>query len=184
MLNGRIFTGVFMGSFGEGQPAVLLTSWKEIAAYMDKAVRTVQRWERDYGLPVRRPLGTRGNAVLARPRDLDEWVVLRCGTRLADPQSPQQRAELQRAWTSLAEQIRKAQVLCRETQLYRAELEIAIEGLRQQIHRMRVSPRSPSIPRRISELPQRFLAAPPGAPPSGLSDPEQGEGSRGSLPSI
>jgi len=35
------------------QPAVL-TSWKEIAAYFGIGVRTVQRWERQFGLPVER----------------------------------------------------------------------------------------------------------------------------------
>lgn len=32
----------------------LLDSWKEIATYLDKAVRTVQRWEKQEGLPVHR----------------------------------------------------------------------------------------------------------------------------------
>jgi ElaB/YqjD/DUF883 family membrane-anchored ribosome-binding protein len=32
----------------------VLHSWKEIAAYMGRGVRTVQRWERDLALPVRR----------------------------------------------------------------------------------------------------------------------------------
>ena len=31
-----------------------LDSWKVIAAYLGRGVRTVQRWERDEGLPVHR----------------------------------------------------------------------------------------------------------------------------------
>lgn len=31
-----------------------LDSWKEIAVYLDRALRTVQRWEKDHGLPVHR----------------------------------------------------------------------------------------------------------------------------------
>ena len=31
-----------------------LDSWKEIAAYLGRGVRTVQRWEREEGLPVHR----------------------------------------------------------------------------------------------------------------------------------
>jgi predicted DNA-binding transcriptional regulator AlpA len=61
--------------------ASVLTSWKDIARYMGKGVRTVQRWEQDFGLPVRRPLGSSKKAVLARPRELDAWVALRCGSR-------------------------------------------------------------------------------------------------------
>jgi hypothetical protein len=61
----------------------VLTSWKEIAQYMGKGVRTVQRWEQDFGLPVRRPSGSSKKAILARPTDLDAWVALRCSTRPA-----------------------------------------------------------------------------------------------------
>ena len=31
-----------------------LDSWKEIARYLNRSERTVQRWERESGLPVRR----------------------------------------------------------------------------------------------------------------------------------
>jgi hypothetical protein len=68
--------------YGNGaSQAAVLTSWKEIARYMGKGVRTVQRWEQDFGLPVRRPAGTNKKAVLARPRDLDVWVAMRCHSR-------------------------------------------------------------------------------------------------------
>lgn len=65
---------------GSDVPPVF-TSWKEIANYMGKGVRTVQRWEQDFGLPVRRPSGSQKRAILARPRDLDAWVALRCSSR-------------------------------------------------------------------------------------------------------
>jgi hypothetical protein len=51
----------------------VLTSWKEIAAYMGKGVRTVQRWEAEMRLPVRRP-GPERHIVIAFPAELDEWV--------------------------------------------------------------------------------------------------------------
>ena len=51
-----------------------LTSWKEIAEYLGKAVRTVQRWERTLGLPVRRPKPTLRGVVIAIPDELDAWV--------------------------------------------------------------------------------------------------------------
>lgn len=59
----------------------VLTSWKEIAAYLGKGVRTVQRWEKDFGLPVRRPNRSDKSAILARTADLDAWVAMRCTTR-------------------------------------------------------------------------------------------------------
>jgi len=51
----------------------VLSSWKEIAAYLGKGVRTVQRWEAEMGLPVRRP-GPERHIVVAIPAELDEWV--------------------------------------------------------------------------------------------------------------
>lgn len=70
-----------MGTTTVSQNTTVLTSWKDIARYMGKGVRTVQRWEMDFGLPVRRPQGSNKKAVLARPRDLDAWVALRCASR-------------------------------------------------------------------------------------------------------
>jgi phage terminase Nu1 subunit (DNA packaging protein) len=55
---------------------VVLTNWKGIARYMGRGVRTVQRWERDLGLPVRRARSSGKSAVLALPRDLDLWSEL------------------------------------------------------------------------------------------------------------
>lgn len=52
----------------------ILNSWKEIAVYLNRGVRTVQRWEIDPGLPVRRPRGRSRSAVIALRSELDEWI--------------------------------------------------------------------------------------------------------------
>lgn len=52
----------------------ILNSWKEVAHYLGRGTRTVQRWERDLGLPVHRPRGKRRSAVMALRQDLDAWV--------------------------------------------------------------------------------------------------------------
>jgi hypothetical protein len=53
----------------------VLTSWKEIAQYFGKGVRTVQRWEAAFDLPVRRAAAGRDHrAVLALTEDLDAWI--------------------------------------------------------------------------------------------------------------
>ncbi len=50
-----------------------MDSRKEIAAYLDRAVRTVQLWEKEEGLPIhRRPQKKRG-AVYAYRSELDAW---------------------------------------------------------------------------------------------------------------
>ena len=50
-----------------------LNSWKEIAAYLQKDVRTVQRWEKNEGLPVHRKPHTKLPSVYAYESELDEW---------------------------------------------------------------------------------------------------------------
>ena len=52
----------------------ILNSWKEIAQYLGRGVRTVQRWERDFGLPIHRPKGQNRSATLALSSELDEWL--------------------------------------------------------------------------------------------------------------
>lgn len=59
------------------------TSWKEIASYLGKSVRTVQRWEREFCLPVQRPAPHRG-IVRATKDELDRW--LSTGWPLAKPE--------------------------------------------------------------------------------------------------
>lgn len=54
--------------------ANVLTSWKEIGQYLGKGVRTVQRWERESGLAVRRPAPPSRRAVLAIPEEIDAWA--------------------------------------------------------------------------------------------------------------
>ena len=51
-----------------------LNSWKEIAQFLGRSVRTVQRWEQELGLPVRRPAGHDRSAVVAVPSELKAWI--------------------------------------------------------------------------------------------------------------
>lgn len=62
---------------GTGQPNLdndVLNSWKEIAVYLDRGVRTVQRWERELNLPVRRPRARGRSPVIAMRSELDLWL--------------------------------------------------------------------------------------------------------------
>lgn len=63
------------------QPPALFTSWKEIAAYLGKGVRTVQRWEQQFGLPVRRPNAREKGIVHANRQELDRWLELQWSQR-------------------------------------------------------------------------------------------------------
>ena len=54
-------------------PEDRLDSWKEIAAYLKRGVRTVRRWEREEGLPVHRLLHRKLGSVFAYKSDIDAW---------------------------------------------------------------------------------------------------------------
>lgn len=69
-------------------PADVLNSWKEIAAYLQRGVRTVQRWERDLNLPVRRPRNSGRSPVIALCSDIDAWLANRVVTNGERSQLP------------------------------------------------------------------------------------------------
>src|SRR6266403_525174 len=54
-----------------------LVSWKEIASYLGREVRTVQRWERTEDLPVHRHEHQKKSTVYAYTSELDEWFKKR-----------------------------------------------------------------------------------------------------------
>ena len=54
-----------------------LDSWKEIAAYLNRDVTTVQRWEKREGMPVHRHLHDRMGSVYAFRSELEAWASSR-----------------------------------------------------------------------------------------------------------
>lgn len=54
-------------------PERRLESWKEIAVYLKRGVRTARRWEQDEGLPVHRQAHRSQGTVYAYPAELDAW---------------------------------------------------------------------------------------------------------------
>jgi Tol biopolymer transport system component len=63
-----------------------LESWKDIAAYLQREVRTVQLWEKNEALPVHRHAHLKRGTVYAYKAEIDAWVRSRSG--LALPQNP------------------------------------------------------------------------------------------------
>jgi len=55
------------------EPTDRLESWKEIAAYLNRDVRTVQRWEASEELPVHRHQHKKRGSVYALRSELDTW---------------------------------------------------------------------------------------------------------------
>jgi TolB-like protein len=52
----------------------ILDSWKEIAAYLHRSVRTCRNWEQRLGLPVHRLDDSPKARVFAYPNELDRWI--------------------------------------------------------------------------------------------------------------
>jgi hypothetical protein len=94
--------------------AHVLTSWKEIARYVGKGVRTVQRWEQELGLPVRRPNGGTKSVVLATSEEIDSWIHAQHSCHASQAESEEARlrkvvAELQAENESLRRQLEALQ---------------------------------------------------------------------------
>jgi TolB-like protein/Tfp pilus assembly protein PilF len=65
-----------------------LDSWKEIAAYLDRDVTTVQRWEKREGMPVHRHVHDKRGSVYALSRELDAWRQSRRASLEEDEKEP------------------------------------------------------------------------------------------------
>ena len=50
-------------------------SWKQIAAYLNRNLRTVRRWEQERGLPVHRVPGGEHGGVFAYRGEIDDWLL-------------------------------------------------------------------------------------------------------------
>ena len=64
---------------------VRLDSWKEIGAYLKRGTRTLQRWEREKGLPVHRLRADKLGSVFAFKTELDAWWSARGAQVAAGP---------------------------------------------------------------------------------------------------
>src|ERR1019366_8349339 len=73
---------------GNDKVAAKLESWKEIAAYLQRDVSTVRRWEKFEGLPVRRHEHRTRSSVYAIPAELDAWRAARQPEPEAAPAPP------------------------------------------------------------------------------------------------
>jgi phage terminase Nu1 subunit (DNA packaging protein) len=104
----------------------ILNSWKEISNYIGRGVRTVQRWEELYGLPVHRAAGRDRSAVYALSDEIDAW--LRMGKMHDTPKEHREvRPEAAARYTHLMEQshtlIERLRVLREQSSQIRGKLE-------------------------------------------------------------
>lgn len=63
----------------DSEKGEILSTWKEIAAYLGSGVRTCIRWEKESGLPVHRQEDAPRSRIFAYKSELDAWFKSRLG---------------------------------------------------------------------------------------------------------
>jgi hypothetical protein len=117
---------------GNSTSTHVLSGWKDIANYLGKGVRTVQRYEGDLGLPVRRPAGRVRGSVVATKLELDAWVAASPirkefqATMPADPLCAVSRKDVR-------EGIREMRTLQEQMRGLRADMRRSISSLRENL---------------------------------------------------
>ena len=103
-----------------------LDSWKEIAAYLNRDLRTLQRWEKTGGLPIRRLNKPGMRAVFAYTADLDAWLQQQSPEAAAPERDESDPAA---ALAALAPVVAKPRVTARRVLLAAGVLLAAIAGV-------------------------------------------------------
>jgi hypothetical protein len=109
-----------------------LSGWKEISNYLGRGVRTIQRYEREFGFPVRRPAGKSHGAVIATKAEVDAWVAaspIRRQFSLSRANVSSQRTTLE----DLRIGMRTMSALRGQMQALRLELRVSVQGLSESI---------------------------------------------------
>lgn len=117
-------------------PHEVLSGWKEIARYLGKGVRTVQRYERELSLPVRRLSGKRGGSVVAVKFDLDSWLRL---SATATPESSYRSTQAVQEYlrSEIAKGLRERARLHAQMMALRKELRTSVYKLHESILKLR-----------------------------------------------
>ena len=128
---------------GTGQPNFdndVLNSWKEIALYLNRGVRTVQRWERELNLPVRRPRNRGRSPVIAMRSELDLWLHC-CPVVKSEAEAENGNSSKRLPALAASRELQLAsQQLRGEVARSRIQLREAIYDLHVNLERMAVSP--------------------------------------------
>jgi hypothetical protein len=111
----------------------ILSGWKDIANYMQKGVRTVQRYELEFGLPIRRPAGTKAGSVIATKPEIDAWISAR-PIREAFRLPPHLSADSSEIRKELRQQVTELHRLQEQAAQLRQEMSTAPEAVEASIH--------------------------------------------------
>jgi hypothetical protein len=138
------------------QKSNLLNSWKEIANYLDRGVRTVQRWELELAMPVRRPRSHSRSPVLALPEEIDAWLRTKSPREL---NRPAQWAKPHGNGSILSDSMRQSEELRQRCETLRNENYVAVAHLLQKVDSIRLSLSANDAARRTSSNGRQHSAA-------------------------
>ena|SRR5713226_1691081 len=116
----------------------ILNSWKEIAEYLGRGVRTVQRWERDLALPVRRPRGKSRSAVFAVPEEINAWIASRPQSSTEDNNGFSVLERAASAAPKVRRTIQESRLLWSEARQRRKELSLALQTLVENLQQLSI----------------------------------------------
>jgi uncharacterized protein YhaN len=111
----------------------VLSGWKDIANYLGKGVRTVQRYERELNLPVRRPSRKSKGSVITTRSELDAWVA---GCQLSHRPQHADTTSVLVACSSLKQRLAEMDQLATRMKKLRSEVRTSSEMLRETIRRI------------------------------------------------
>ena len=126
----------------------ILSGWKDIATYLGRGVRTVQRYERELSLPVRRPAGKSAASVIATKAELDAWVT---ASPFREVFRLPQDVDITPPLAEFRRRVQEAQRLANETAELRAQVRASLELLQENL-------RSALPPQDQTREPQRLKA--------------------------
>jgi hypothetical protein len=118
----------------------ILNSWKEVAHYLGRGIRTVQRWEHELGLPVRRPHGKTRSPIIALREDLDDWLNNRPQATNYNGNGVEARSPYAEARTTpLRESIRMSRGLRNRSRELQREMSLALHALTSNLHEIQAT---------------------------------------------
>lgn len=138
-----------MSALVGGNPGEVLSSWKEIASYVNRGVRTVQRWEAELGMPVHRPASRSRTAVMAFRSEIDQWVRTGGAATGGAPEPSDVRIIPYTSTTGeLIRSILKCQELCAKTHQHLKSVSAAVEQYATTVRALRASREKKPLPAR------------------------------------
>ena len=129
-------------------PLEVLSGWKDIANHLGKGVRTIQRYERTLGLPIRRPGGKSNGSVIATKAELDAWVIaspLREAFRL-----PERSVDQATLLAEFRRNVQETHRLREESAELRAEVKTSLESLQKNL--LSALPQQDQAPRLLANV--------------------------------